>query len=175
MTDFNIKSKPAKKYFESNNSSQFQSDYNEENKETQKEKIQLDFNLINGKNNYVYALKLVNPDNSLNDSIISELLKCQNSDNLKLLSYSCEYNFGKEQILNLELMIKQDKGYKSYPISTSIGEIVGSENCTKIFDIKGIEEKLEVKGKSEGNRMKYVTIQFILEILSSTNRPLSEK
>ena len=173
MKEFNIKSKAAVKYFE-NNSNQFQN-YDKEEKETQNDKIQLDFNLINGKNNYVYGLRLVNPEkNSFNDSFISDFIKCQNSSKTNLLKYSCEYSFGKEQTLNLELMIKQKNGFKSYQISTSIGEIVGSEHSTKVFDINGIDEKLEVKGKSSRNRMKYLTIHFNLKISSSSNEAISE-
>ena len=173
MKEFNIKSKAAVKYFE-NNSNQFQNSDKEE-KETQNDKIQLDFNLINDKNNYVYGLRLVNPEkNSFNDSFISDFIKCQNSSKTNLLKYSCEYSFGKEQTLNLELMIKQKNGFKSYQISTSIGEIVGSEHSTKVFDINGIDEKLEVKGKSSRNRMKYLTIHFNLKISSSSNEVISE-
>ena len=173
MKEFNIKSKAAIKYFE-NNSNQFQNSDKEE-KETQNDKIQLDFNLINGKTNYVYGLRLVNPEkNSFNDSFISDFIKCQNSSKTNLLKYSCEYSFGKEQTLNLELMIKQKNGFKSYQISTSIGEIVGSEHSTKVFDIKGIDEKLEVKNKSSRNRMKYLTIHFNLKISSSSNEAISE-
>ena len=173
MESFNIKSKPAVKYFEAYNINQFFNE--EENKSNQNEKVQIDFNLINGKINNIYGIRLVNPDkDSFDDSFLTNMKTCTNSKYLNLLSYSCDYIFGKEQKLKFELMIKQKDGFHSHLILTTIGEIVGKENSTAYFDIKGLNEKLELKAKTLKTKMKYLTILFYLDIVSSSNEKISE-
>ena len=175
METFNIKLKGEVKYFEAKNTNQFMNYGGEENKSTEKEKVQIEFNLINGKINNLYGIRLVNPDKDLfDDSFLSNMKKCTNSNCLNLFSFSCDYIFGKEQKLQFELMIKQKEGLTSKIILTTIGEIVGNENSTKYFDINGFNEKLEIKAKTKKTKMKYLTIHFNLEIVSTTNENISE-
>ena len=68
------------------------------------------------------------------------MIKCANQNKIQLLRYACNYIFGKEQKLNLELLVKSNQ-IDAYPIFTSIGEIVGSEKSTKSFNFSDTEEK----------------------------------
>ena len=62
MNKFDIKSKPATKYFLNNlGKSALEDD------QSQKEKIELEINVINGKLNYIYGIKIGNPDKNFND------------------------------------------------------------------------------------------------------------
>ena len=169
MKQFNIKTKKAVKYFE-DKTGHFNEDGWEKKKKASIEKIQLEFNLINGKINNIYGLRVVNADkDKFDDSFLSDMKKCTDSNFLHLVDYDCDYIFGKEQKLKLELMIRQINGFKSYPLLTSIGEIVGNEKSTKCFDIRGLDEKLEVKAKNMKTKMKYLTIHFNLKIESTQN------
>ena len=173
MENFNIKTKQEVKYFEKN-INDFQNLNNDENS-PKSEKIQLVFNLMNGKTNYSYGIKLVNQDNELNNSsIVSEMKKCSNSNALNLLKYNFDYFFGKEQKIQLELIIKDINEYKSFPIFTTLGEIVGNKNSTKYYFVNGMgEEKLEIKAQKQNTKKQFVTIHFNLEI-SSANLKVSK-
>ena len=174
MERFNIKTKPAVKYFDKNTIQikQF-GEYNI--KSNQNEKVQLDFNLINGKMNSLYGIRIMDANKKVqNDSFLSDFKKCSDPNSLKLARYSCDYIFGKEQKLNLVLMIKKLNGFNSYPILTTIGEIVGKENSTKCFDIEGINEKLEIKAQKLKTKINYLTIHFRIEIVSTQNEKISE-
>ena len=174
MERFNIKTKPAVKYFDKNTIQikQF-GEYNI--KSNQNEKVQLDFNLINGKMNSLYGIRIMDSNKKLqNDSFLSDFKKCSAPNSLQLARYSCDYIFGKEQKLNLVLMIKKLNGFNSYPILTTIGEIVGKENSTKCFDIEGINEKLEIKAQKMKTKINYLTIHFRIEIVSTQNEKISE-
>ena len=162
MKKFDIKSKPSVKYFLNNLG---KSD-NEDDK-SQKEKIELEINVINGKLNYIYGIKIGNPDKNFNDdSFVSQMIKCTNENKLHLLKYSCDYYFGKEQKINIELMIKSNS-FKSFNIYTTIGEIVGNENSMKCFSIMNRDEIVEVKAKKVKTKMKFLTIHFNLKLSSS--------
>ena len=96
------------------------------------------------------------------------MVRCTNPNNINLLRKTFYYNFGKEQKLNLEVKVESNEK-KSNPILTSIGEIVGSENSTKCFQIPGTEEKIEIKAENKKIKKKYLTIHFKLKILSKRN------
>ena len=159
MNKFDIKSKPATKYFLNNlGKSALEDD------QSQKEKIELEINVINGKLNYIYGIKIGNPDKNFNDdSFVSQMIQCTNKNKLNLLKYNCDYYFGKEQKINLELMIKSNS-FKSFNIYTTIGEIVGNENSTKRFNIMNRDEIVEVKAIKVKTKMKYLTIHFNLTL-----------
>ena len=133
MKDFNIKTKSAVKYFQN---------FSQIDNESSSQEIQLDFNLINGKVKNIYGIKLVNLDKPSNDNTLnSKMIKCTTNQNkIQLLRYACNYIFGKEQKLNLELIVKSNQT-DTYPVFPSIGEIVGSEKNTKYFNFSDTEEK----------------------------------
>ena len=169
MESFNIKSKASVKYYE---------EYLNQVENENGEQIQLDFNLINGEINNSYLIRVQKPDkNHMDDSVISDSITCTNYEKINLFNYNCEYNFGKEQILKIELLIKFSsniKSYKSFPISTSIGEIVGNENSTKIFDIQDRNEQLEVRAQKLKNKTNFLTFHFHLKIISSNSGQISK-
>ncbi len=124
--DFNIKTKQAINYFQN---------FTQTDNESSQKEVQLDINLINAQANNIYGIKLVNLDKPSNDNTLnSKMIKCTTNQNkIQLLRYDYNYIFGKEQKLNLELLVKSNKT-DTYPIFTSIGEIVGSEKSTKYFN-----------------------------------------
>ena len=171
MNSFSIKTKPAVKYFK-DDKILYESQDNEEN---QKEKIKLIFNLLNGKKNNSYGIKVLIPDkNFCDDSFFSNMVKCTNSSKINVATYNdCDFIFGKEQKLQIELIV-HSKNNKSYKIYTTIGEIVGSENSTKYFYINGTEEKIEVIAQKI-RKKNYLTVHFKLELSSSHNVKIHPK
>ena len=164
--EFNIKKKQSKNYFE-----KYLSQFGNENGES----IQLHFNLINGQLNNSYRITLKKPDNiNFNDSFISDMITCDNFGPTNLFKYSCEYNFGKEQNLKIELFIGNSNSFRCFPISTSIGEIVGNENSKKIFYIEGRDEKLEVKAEKIKNKNKFLTLHFNIKISPEIHEDLKK-
>ena len=162
----NIKTKQAKKYFqEDENIHQIH-----DNKE--KEKINLIFNLLNGKINYSYGVRVEIKDKNLNDSFFSEMVECTNLNRINLLKYKeCDFYFGKEQKIKFEVIIKSDNGTKNYPIYTTIGEIIGNKNGTKFFYINGRKEIIEVVAENE-KKQKFLTVHFILKIASKNKEQI---
>ena len=159
MKQFDIKSKPAVKYFQNNIG---KSDYDDD--KSQKEKIELEINVLNGTLNYIYGIKIGNPDKNFNDdSFVSQMIQCKNKNKINLLKYNCDYYFGKEQKINLELMVKSNS-FKSFNFCTTIGEIVGNENSIKCFNITNRDEIVEVKAIKVKTKMKYLTIHFNLKL-----------
>ena len=171
MNSNNIKTKQAIKYF-IDDKILYESQDNEEN---QKEKIKLVFNLLNGKKNNSYGIKVLIPDkNFCDDSFFSNMVKCKNSSKINIATYNdCDFIFGKEQKLQIELIV-QSKDNKSYKIYTTIGEIVGSENSTKFFYINGTEETIEVIAQKI-RKKNYLTVHFKLELSSSHNVKIHPK
>ena len=162
MNDFHIKSKQEIKYFQENK---------ENNIVNKSENIELYFDLINGKINHSYSINLENT-NSLNNKINTGFIEVSNPNkSINILKYSCEYSFGKEQKLNLILKIKDYNNVKEYPITFTIGEILGNENSSKIFYIKGNEKQeeeiLEIKGEKIKININYLTIHFGLKIVQN--------
>ena len=156
MKDFKIKDKQAKNYFKEI-----------ESEASQTEKIELNFDLINGKPNFSYTLHLKNQDLSDNNSISSKSIIISNANqSVNLLKYNCDYSFGKEQKLDAYIEIKDSNNSGNYPINMTIGEIIGNENSSKLFYIKGNneEEILEVKAKKMDKKIKYLTIHFNIKI-----------
>ena len=154
MKDFKIKSKQAVKKFSDNETSQTG-------------KIELNFDLINGKPNFSYTLHLKSQDLSDNNSISSKTVIISNANqSINLLKYNCDYSFGKEQKLEVEIEIKDSNNSGNYPLNMTIAEIIGNENSTKLFYIKGNneEEILEVKVKKMDKKIKYLTIHFNIKI-----------
>ena len=171
MSDFNIKLKSSKKYFDTKtNQLAF---YDEDQNKSNQEKINLFFNLINGKINNIYGLRIINPENDFDETFTSEMRKCNNSNKFNLVkNYICDYIFGKEQKLKIELVQQLQGSIMAYPIQATIGEIIGSENSTKCFNIVGLGQKIEISGQKLKGHMKYLTIHFKLEI--SSKQPISE-
>ena len=164
--EFNIKKKQSKNYFE-----KFSSQLGNENGES----IQLHFNLINGQLNNTYRISLKKPDNiNFNDSFISDMITYNNYGPTNLFKYSCEYNFGKEQKLKIELFIGNSNYFRSFPIFTSIGEIVGNENSKKIFNIEERDEKLEIKAEKLQNKKKFLTFHFNIKISPEIHKDLKQ-
>ena len=162
--DFNIKTKQAINYFQN---------FTQTDNESSQKEVQLDINLINAKANNIYGIKLVNCDKPSNDNTLnSKMIKCTNQNKIQLLKYICDYIFGKQQKINLELIVKssQNSDLETYPIFTSIGEIVGSENSTKYFNFSDTEEKIEVRAQSKKTRMKYLTIHFLIKVSSQNDK-----
>lgn len=158
MKDFKIKDKQAKNYFK-----------DIESEASQTEKIELNFDLINGKPNFSYTLHLKNQDLSDNNSISSKSIIISNANqSVNLLKYNCDYSFGKEQKLDVYIEIKDSNNSGNYPINMTIGEIIGNENSSKLFYIKGNneEEILEVKAKKMDKKIKYLTIHFNIKIIN---------
>lgn len=156
MKDFKIKDKQAKIYFK-----------DIESEASQTEKIELNFDLINGKPNFSYTLHLKNQDLSDNNSISSKSIIISNANqSVNLLKYNCDYSFGKEQKLDAYIEIKDSNNSGNYPINMTIGEIIGNENSSKLFYIKGNKEEeiLEVKAKKMDKKIKYLTIHFNIKI-----------
>jgi len=156
MKDFKIKDKQAMNYFK-----------DIESEASQTEKIELNFDLINGKPNFSYTLHLKNQDLSDNNSISSKSIIISNANqSVNLLKYNCDYSFGKEQKLDVYIEIKDSNNSGNYPINMTIGEIIGNENSSKLFYIKGNneEEILEVKAKKMDKKIKYLTIHFNIKI-----------
>ena len=168
MEKENIKSKKAIKYFEN-----FINNNQDNNNSSKNESIQLIFKLINGQTNYSYSLSLQNPDQDFgNGSIVSDFMLCSNSSTINLLKYNCDYNFGKEQNLKLQLTIKGLNQFESYQFFTTIGEIVGSENSIKDFNLNNNnrDEILQVKVLKLKSKEQYVTIHFNIKIYSIKNK-----
>ena len=171
MTEFKIKLKSSKKHFDTKTNQLIY--YEEEQNKSNQEKINLVFNLINGTINNIYGLRITNPENDSDETFMSEMKNCNNSNKFNLIkNYICDYIFGKEQKLKIELIVQQLQGAMAYPIQATIGEIIGSENSTKCFDIVGLGEKIEISGQKLKGHMKFLTIQFKLEI--SSKHPISE-
>ena len=163
MSDFNIKNKQEKKNYLKI------SKYHEEEKS---EKIELNFDLINGKLNYSYILYLENPNLINNNKQNSNCFQISNENQtINILKYKCEYTFGKEQKINLNLKIKDSNNFNNYQINITVGEIIGNENSTKTFYIKGEqnlkEEILEIKAIKLEKNIQYLTIHFQLKIVSN--------
>ena len=164
MSKFDIKSKKAIKYFENNLNGLKNS--NNKQKNSQNEILQLEFNLINGIINNTYFLKVLSLDDYFNDSIISDKIICSNSNNINLLKNNYDYKFSKEQKLKLELIINENICFN---FDITIGEIIGNENSTKIFNIDKLDEKLEIKAQKIKKKIQYLTFHFGLEIYPKSN------
>ena len=128
--------------------------------------MQLEFNLINGIINNTYFLKVLSLDDYFNDSIISDKIICSNSNNINLLKNNYDYKFSKEQKLKLELIINENICFN---FDITIGEIIGNENSTKIFNIDKLDEKLEIKAQKIKTKIQYLTFHFGLEIYPKSN------
>ena len=164
MRGLDIKSKQAIKYFQNN--------INQEDDESTNKEIVLDFNLINGKINNLYGIKVENSEKQSNDNtLVSKMINCTSENKFNLLRYNCDYAFGKEQKLNIDLIVKSNHT-ETYPIFTSIGEIAGSEKSTKYFNIE-TGEKIEIKAESKKAKTKYLTIHFNLKV--TQNEKTSEE
>ena len=114
---------------------------------SQKEEIKLIFNLLNANDNYFYKLNVKNPDKNIkDDSSYTEFKQCSNSNSIFFLEYNCEYSFGKDQKLEIEISVKGSKQTNTYTLYTTIGEIIGSRDSTKCFNINNSQngEMLEV-------------------------------
>ena len=159
MATFDIKAKQQVKYFK----------YNKE-EAISNENIELNFDLINGKINNYYKLHLKNLDLKENNSFSSDYIKISNTkQTINLLKYNCIYSFGREQKLNMIIEIKDDKNSQNseiYPIKTTIGEIIGNLNSTKVFYFKNNQEEevLEIKAKKMNKKIQYLTIHFNIKI-----------
>ena len=160
MNDFNIKKKQEIKNFDHDN------EY-----EMKNEKIELNFDLINGEPTYSYSIKLEYLGNT---EISKSYYVTKQNQLLNLLKYKCDYSFGKEQKMNIILEIKSFINSKNYPITTTIGEIIGNEKSSKIFYIKGNleEEILEIKARKIQNDIKYLTIHFNLKIVPNKHNDI---
>ena len=169
MNKFDIKTKPAVKYFINNlGKSEYEDD------KSKKEKIELEINVLNGKMNYIYGVKIGNPDKNFNDdSFVSKMIQCKNQNKINLLRYNCDYYFGKEQKINLELMVKSNS-FRSFKINTTIGEIVGNENSIKCFNISDRDEILEVKATKVKTKMKYLTIHFNIKLFTAKGNKITK-
>lgn len=157
-----IKKKQSNKYFEITKGGEQK--YSEES-------IQLNFDLINGKENYFYSLHLKNLETPTN-IIQSESIKITNKDQANtLLKYNYYYSFQKYQKLNIIVIINDLNESKQYPINITIGEIIGSEKSSKLFYIKGDnnqeEEILEIRAEKMKKNILYLTIHFNLKIVSN--------
>ena len=157
-----IKKKQSNKYFEITKGGEQK--YSEES-------IQLNFDLINGKENYFYSLHLKNFETPTN-IIQSESIKITNKDQANtLLKYNYYYSFQKYQKLNIIVIINDLNESKQYPINITIGEIIGSEKSSKLFYIKGDnnqeEEILEIRAEKMKKNILYLTIHFNLKIVSN--------
>lgn len=156
MKDFKIKDKQSVNYFKDIKS-----------EKSQTEKIELNFDLINGKPKTSYTLHIKNKDQSTNNSISSNSVIVSNdSQSINLLKDNFDYSFGKEQKLELVIEINDSNYSGSYPLNITIGEIIGNENSAKLFYIKGNneEEILEIKAKKIDKKVKYLTIHFNIKI-----------
>ncbi len=163
MKDFDIKKKKSIQFFKGEKA-QNDDIYKEES-------IQLYFDLINGKLNYFYSLLLENHENVDNNIKSPKSFQILKQDQvINLLIYDCYYCFGKEQKISLTLIIDDLKESKKYPINITIGEIIGSVNSSKMFYIKGIQNKedeiLEIKVKKMKKQIYHLTIHFNLKIVS---------
>ena len=135
MVDF-IKKKQEKRNFKDPNNEM----------EIKKEKIELNFDLINGEPNYSYTLLLNTVDNKIESNLFSNPKPNQL---INFFKYSCDYSFGKEQKLDLLLEIKNFNDIEKYPINTTIGEIIGSENSKKKYKKRNVGNKsTKIKKKS---------------------------
>ena len=176
MSNNEIKKKPAKKNFE-----KMISNINplSDSKMPQKEDIQLVFNLLNAKKNYLYNLNLKNPDKEFYDDStpFGDYRRCTNSNTIFFFNYKCEYYFGKEQKLKLEVIKNDSNQVKSYNLEITIGEVVGSENSTKSFYINKnkSDEILEVTAKKIQKKEKFLTVHFNLKIMSNRGEPVTKK
>ena len=176
MNDNEIKKKQAKKNFE-----KMISNLNplNDSKMPQKEDIQLIFNLLNAKKNYLYNLHLKNPDKDFYDDStpFEDYKKCSDSNTIFFFAYKCEYYFGKEQKLKLEVTTNDSNQIKSYNLDITIGEVIGSENSTKCFYINKnqSDEILEVIAKKIQKKEKFLTVHFNLKIMSNRGEPVTKK
>ena len=160
--EYFIKNKKSVKYFE--NTKEGEQNYSEES-------IQLNFDLINGKENYFYRLNLKDLEKPTN-IIDSKSIQITNKDQPNtLLKYNCKYSFQKYQKLNIMVTINDLKETKKYPFNITIGEIIGSEKSSKLFYIKGDnnkeEEILEIRAEKMKKNILYLTIHFNLKIVSN--------
>jgi len=156
MKGFKIKDKQSVYYFK-----------DIESEKAQTEKIELNFDLINGKPNNSYILHLKNQDLSTNNSITSDSIIISNANqSVNLLKCDFDFSFGKEQKLEVVIEIKDSNNSRNYPINITIGEIIGNENSSKLFYIKGNneEEILEIRAKKIDKKIKYLTIHFNIKI-----------
>ena len=167
MKGFKIKDKQSVYYFK-----------DIESEKAQTEKIELNFDLINGKPNNSYILHLKNQDLSTNNSITSDSIIISNANqSVNLLKCDFDFSFGKEQKLEVVIEIKDSNNSRNYPINITIGEIIGNENSSKLFYIKGNneEEILEIRAKKIDKKIKYLTIHFNIKITDGNGNVKTDK
>ena len=142
---------------------------------SQKEKISLNFELNNSVKNNIYSLSFIYSDNNkFNNSKKSDLIKSlQSNSSFQLSQFTCDFNFEKEQKLNIEIKINDSEKTKSYNIKTSIGEIIGNENKNKkgkkLFNLKGTQETLIIKSEKIKTSKQFVIFHFSLKICPEIN------
>ena len=166
MNKVKIKEKNEIKYYSKNK---------EKIKNSQKEKISLNFELNNTVKNNIYSLSFIYSDNNkFNNLKKSDLIKSlQSNSSFQLSQFICDYNFEKEQELNIEININDNKKTKSYNIKTSIGEIIGNENKNKkgkkLFNLNGTQETLIIKSEKIKTSKQFVIFHFSLKISPEIN------
>ena len=143
--------------------------------ESKIEKLLLNFEINNCVQNNIYTIKFINSDKIINNKI--NQFEIKNSDNsvssLHLCKLECDYCFEKEQKLNMEININDNKKIRTNKIETSLAEIVGNENKskngTKIFNFSGAQEILKIKPEKIKNSRKSVIFHFTLKIVPELN------
>jgi len=149
---------------------------------SEKEKISLNFEINNCEKNNSYSLKcnfhdnnnFNNNNNNIRNSNLVKSLKQNSSFNIS--QFVCDYNFEKEQKLNIEININDNKKPKTIYIQTSIGEIIGNENKNKkgkkLFNLKGTQEKLVIKSEKIKTSKQFIIFHFTLKISPEINNQM---
>ena len=163
IPNINFKQKTSAKYFNFNNSNL-------------KEKIIIHLDLINTNPDNTYQIKI--RDISNNISLEVKGVKNLNKKTNKFQSI-CDYYFGKEQNLKLEIKIKDKNMEKQYTIMTNIGQMVGNNNNNnnriKILKFKDCNEQIQMKVEQMKKKDKFLIICFKLAIDSKYNEEISEE
>ena len=159
----NFKQKASKKNFNNNNSNL-------------KEKIIIHLELINSNPDNKYQIKIRDISNNISLEVKEE--KNLNKTTNKFQSI-CDYYFGKEQNLTLEIKIKNKNEEKKYTLKTNIGQMIGNNNNNKnrikIFKLNGCKEQIQMKVEQMKKKEKFLIICFKLAIDSNNEITEEEK
>ena len=166
---FNIKRKQSKIYLKDLN-------YDDNNNLVKKEKVKIYFELFNIDKDTSYEISVL-------EKTKNEYLKCnriKSSENNKYKYDSiCEYIFGKEQKLSIEIKLKENNKQTTINIPIHIGQLLGNnkknKNNTALFKIKGRKEEVKVKLEKMRRKELFLIVQFRLEVVSQKDKEISEE
>ena len=166
---FNIKRKQSKIYLKDLN-------YDDNNNLVKKEKVKIYFELFNIDKDTSYEISVL--EKTKNEYLKSNRIKSSENNKYKYDSI-CEYIFGKEQKLSIEIKLKENNKQTTINIPIHIGQLLGNnkknKNNTALFKIKGRKEEVKVKLEKMRRKELFLIVQFRLEVVSQKDKEISEE